>query len=72
MLRLNAANRDFSEEVMTDGKIAEPKLYAVALPPGVKEIARMETSREVIFENVRVGFAAAYDGLVLDPAQRVS
>lgn len=32
----------------------------------------METSREVIFENVRLGFAAAYDSLVSDASQRVS
>lgn len=32
---------------------------------------RLETSREVIFNSVRNGFAAAYDSLVLDPAERV-
>lgn len=29
---------------------------------------RLETSREVIFNSVRQGFAAAYDSLVIDPA----
>ena len=32
----------------------------------------METSREVIFDSVRAGFAAAYDLLVLDPALKVN
>eukprot|EP01039_Chlorochromonas_danica_P009973 gene9972-11023_t len=64
ILRINAANRCFDESQ------PGPKLYGVALPPGVKEIKRMETSREVIFENVRLGFAAAYDSLVSDVSQR--
>ncbi len=65
VLRLNAANRDFDEQR------PGPKLFAVALPAGRKEVARMETSRAAIFESVRLGFAAAYDSLVLDPADRV-
>lgn len=43
-----------------------------SLSLGVKEIGRMEDNRQVIFDNVRYGFAAAYDLLVLDPSQRVS
>ena len=35
-------------------------------------MSRLETSREVIFQAVREGFAAAHDALVLDPADRVS
>jgi hypothetical protein len=31
----------------------------------------METSREVIFNSVRQGFAAAYDALVIDPLNQV-
>jgi hypothetical protein len=31
----------------------------------------METSRPVIFEAIRVSFAAAYDALVENPADRV-
>ena len=31
---------------------------------GVPEVKRLETSRKVIFDNVRYGFAAAYEGLV--------
>lgn len=65
ILRLNEANRKF------DDKGAEPKLFCVALPPGVPEVKRFETSRRVIFENVRDGFAAAYDALVIDPSQKV-
>jgi hypothetical protein len=35
-------------------------------------VSRLETSRDVIYEAIRVSFAAAYDALVLDPADRVS
>ena len=61
ILHLNAANRRYSSEA--EGK---PRLFAIALPPGVPEVKRFETSRSVIFENVRLGFAAAYDALVED------
>ena len=47
-----------------------PQLFSVALPPGIEEVKRFETSRFVIFNSVRQGFAAAYDSLVLDPALR--
>lgn len=62
MLRINAANRDLSND--------SSALYGIAMPAGVPEIGRMERRRAVIFENVRQGFAAAYDSLVLDPALR--
>lgn len=39
---------------------------------GCAEVSRLETNRETIFEAIRVSFAAAYDALVLDPADRVS
>ena len=42
----------------------------MALPPGIAEVKRFETSRFVIFNSVRQGFAAAYDSLVIDPALR--
>jgi len=42
----------------------------IALPSGIEEVKRFETSRYVIFDSVRHGFAAAYDALVLDPALR--
>ena len=45
----------------------------IALVTGHPEVGRLELSREVIFESVRVGFAAAYDLLVNhNPALRVS
>ncbi len=71
ILRLNAANRDFSESGGggTDGA---GRLYCIAVPKGTPEVKRLETSRKVIFNSVREGFAAAYDMLVLDPADRVS
>jgi predicted acylesterase/phospholipase RssA len=47
-----------------------PPTLTVALPPSQKEIARLETSREVIFEGVRQGFARAFDTLVEDPKER--
>ena len=65
ILTLNAANRDLSD---SPGKV---KLYGIAMPKGISEIERMETSREKIFNSVRQGFAAAYDSLVLDPNERV-
>jgi hypothetical protein len=37
---------------------------------GIPEIKRTETSRTVIFENVRLGFAAAFDALTADPEQK--
>lgn len=39
---------------------------------GVTEVSRTETNREIIFKNVKQGFAAAYDSLVLDPKERVN
>eukprot|EP00980_Cylindrotheca_fusiformis_P030721 scaffold25303_cov117-Cylindrotheca_fusiformis.AAC.1 len=45
-------------------------LMTVALAPGSKEITRLETRREEIFDGVRRGFARAYDALVEDPAER--
>ena len=50
---------------------ATARLFGIATPVGAKEVSRLETSRSVIFESIRVGFAAAYDALVLDPADRV-
>ena len=47
-----------------------PKILCIALPSGIEEVKRFETSRYVIFDSVRHGFAAAYDALVLDPALR--
>eukprot|EP01042_Synura_sphagnicola_P006210 gene6210-7937_t len=57
MLTLNAATAD----------------VPVAANAGHPEVGRLELSREVIFESVRVGFAAAYDLLVNhNPALRGS
>jgi len=66
ILLLNEANRKFDETE------PGPKLFCVALPPDTPEVKRFETSRRVIFDNVRAGFAAAYDALVIDPAQKVN
>ena len=65
ILFLNEENRKF------DVDDTAPKIFCVALSEGVPEVKRFETSRRVIFESVREGFAAAYDALVLDPAMRV-
>ena len=65
ILFLNEANRKF------DKNSPGPKVFCVALPAGVPEVKRFETSREVIFESVREGFAAAYNALVLDPMMKV-
>ena len=64
ILFLNEANRKFDENS------AEPKVFCIALPEGTSEVKRFETSRKVIFESVREGFAAAYDALVIDPEMR--
>ena len=61
ILLLNAENRRYSSE---HGH--SPRLFAIALPCGIPEVKRFETSRQVIFENVRMGFAAAYDAMVED------
>ena len=61
MLFLNEANRNFDENS------TEPKVFSVALPEGTPEVKRFETSRKVIFESVRDGFAAAYNALVIEP-----
>jgi hypothetical protein len=39
---------------------------------GVPEVKRMESRPEVLLENVRQGFAAAYEGLQVDESLRVS
>ena len=39
---------------------------------GIREVSRLEASRPAIFQAVRLGFAAAYDNLVEDPALIVS
>lgn len=64
LLFLNEANRKF------DRNSQEPSVFCIALPAGTPEVKRFETSREVIFESVRQGFAAAYDVLVMDPEER--
>lgn len=66
ILRLNEDNRNYGSLDSVDG----PKLFGVALPAGNVEVKRMETSRKVIFDNVKAGFAAAYDSLVDDPSLR--
>jgi hypothetical protein len=45
--------------------------HPLIFPEGVPEVKRMETSREVIFDSVRQGFAAAYNALVVDDANKV-
>ena len=60
VLELNAASK---------GK-GDKSMMAVAVPPGSKEVARLENRREVIFDGVRRGFARAYDALVEDPNER--
>lgn len=37
---------------------------------GIPEVKRLETSRKIIFDSVKLGFAAAYDNLVEDPSKR--
>jgi len=64
ILILNEANK--SPDVLPRGA----QLLGIALPPGVPEISRLETSRSNIYNGVREGFAAAYDMLVLDPNER--
>jgi hypothetical protein len=71
ILILNEANRDLTQDLDGSGRRDKPALYCLALPPGTPEVKRMETSREAIFHSVRAGFAAAYDGLVADPALKV-
>ena len=61
ILLLNFENKRYSS-----GQNEAPRLFAIALPSGIPEVKRFETSREVIFENVRMGFAAAYDAMVED------
>jgi len=48
----------------------DTNMMAIAVPPGSPEVTRLETSREVIFDGVRRGFARAYDALVEDPNER--
>jgi predicted patatin/cPLA2 family phospholipase len=61
MLLLNECNRE------NDFDSKDPKIMCIALPAGTKaEVKRFETSRAVIFDSVRQGFAAAYDTLVQD------
>ena len=64
ILILNEASRDM------DSSSSKPKLFCLALPKGIPEVKRLETSRSVIFNSVRQGFAAAYDNLVEDPTMR--
>ena len=76
ILILNRASQDFSEISNNDKDKFSPynftdwdqlaKLYTIALPEGTVEVKRTETSRLAIFNNVRYGFAAAYNALVLD------
>eukprot|EP00529_Nitzschia_sp_RCC80_P009429 CAMPEP_0113452206 /NCGR_PEP_ID=MMETSP0014_2-20120614/6729_1 /TAXON_ID=2857 /ORGANISM="Nitzschia sp." /LENGTH=791 /DNA_ID=CAMNT_0000343575 /DNA_START=49 /DNA_END=2424 /DNA_ORIENTATION=+ /assembly_acc=CAM_ASM_000159 len=42
----------------------------IALDADAEEVSQLETSREAIFEGVRLGFARAYDALVDDPSRR--
>lgn len=60
VLELNEATRG-------DG---DKSMMAIAVPPGSKEVTRLETRREEIFDGVRRGFARAYDALVEDPNER--
>jgi hypothetical protein len=46
----------------------QSSVYTVAPYAGVKEVNRIETRREAIFDAVREGFANAFDQLVDDPA----
>jgi hypothetical protein len=55
-LFLNQENQRYDDYI---DKV-HPRVFTIALPPGVPEVKRFETSRQVIFENVRLGFAAAY------------
>lgn len=76
VLILNSANRDHSPITISSissssSQGTTARLYGVAKPASMPEIGRLETSREAIFNGMRDGFAAAYDGLVLDPALRV-
>ena len=50
--------------------LSQPHLLAIAGPPGMPEVKRLEVGREAIFEGIRNGFARAYDCLVEDPALR--
>lgn len=49
---------------------SKPHALTIALPPGSKEVSRLENDRKAIFEGVRRGFARAFDALVEDPAER--
>ena len=48
----------------------DKQMMAIAVPPGSKEVTRLETRREEIFDGVRRGFARAYDVLVEDTNER--
>jgi len=48
----------------------DKQMMAIAVPPGSKEVTRLEKRREEIFDGVRRGFARAYDALVEDPNER--
>lgn len=62
ILFLNQENQRYEQD-------ARPSVFTMALPPGVPEVRRFETSRLVIMDNVRLGFAAAFDALVEDRSQ---
>ena len=64
ILLLNEENKRYIENM--NG----PNILGIALPKGIPEVKRFETSRYVIFNSVRQGFAAAYDSLVLEPKLR--
>lgn len=75
MLVLNEANRNINlDEINSDidETGVQPHIFTIALPKGTPEVKRMETKAEVLLENVRLGFAVAYDSLQIHSHLKVS
>jgi len=82
-MRRHAHKKRYAEDVllmnhhaMPPGEVGRaedeegPLLLPIALPPREKDVERLETGREAIFNGVRMGFARAYDALVEDVSER--
>jgi predicted patatin/cPLA2 family phospholipase len=66
IIRLNHASRDNRNY----NDVSQPHLATIAVQPDSREIGRLETRREVLFDALRRGFARAYDCLVDDYSER--
>ena len=79
MLILNEANQRIQSfdnySNLTDDislSLKNSSIFTIALPSGVTEVSRMELSENILLENVRLGFAAAYEQLQIDKSLQVS